>query len=117
MNTRIAIVTGAARGLGTAVAQRLALDGMAVAVLDIDEVGTKAVVDEIVGAGGRAVSCAVDVTDEESVHQAVGYVADQLGTPTALVNNAGIIRDDILHKMTLADWDAVLSVHLGGSSS
>ncbi|WP_159846755.1 3-oxoacyl-ACP reductase FabG [Nocardia sp. CY41] len=112
---RTAVVTGAARGIGAAVARRLAADGMAVAVLDLDEAACKTVVDEIESAGGRALAVGVDVADEAAVTRAVDRVAAELGAPTVLVNNAGILRDNLLFKMSVEDWDAVLNVHLRGS--
>lgn len=112
---RTAIVTGAARGIGAAVARRFAQDGFAVAVLDLDESACGAVVSEIEAAGGRALAVGVDVSDEGAVQAAVERVASELGAPTVLVNNAGIIRDNMLFKMTVADWDAVMGVHLRGS--
>lgn len=112
---RVAIVTGAARGIGAGVAKRLASDGMAVAVLDLDAAHSQKVVDEIVAAGGTALAVGADVSDEASVAAAVELVADKLGAPTVLVNNAGIIRDNMLFKMSVADWDAVMGVHLRGA--
>jgi 3-oxoacyl-[acyl-carrier protein] reductase len=112
---RVAIVTGAARGIGASVAKRLADDGLVVAVFDLDEPGCETVAREIEGAGGHALAVAVDVSDEHGVEEAVSRVAAELGDPTVLVNNAGIIRDNLLYKMTLADWDSVMSVHLRGS--
>ncbi|RAG82469.1 beta-ketoacyl-ACP reductase [Streptacidiphilus pinicola] len=112
---RVAIVTGAARGIGAGVAKRLAVDGLAVAVLDLDEASCKPVVEEIEAAGGRALAVGVDVSDEAAVHAAVERIAAELGEPTVLVNNAGIIRDNMLFKMTVADWDAVMNVHLRGA--
>jgi 3-oxoacyl-[acyl-carrier protein] reductase len=112
---RTAIVTGSARGIGAAVAKRLSRDGFAVAILDLDENACKPVVDEIVALGGSALPVGVDVSDEESVEHAVAHVAEALGAPTVLVNNAGITRDNLLFKMTVADWDAVMNVHLRGS--
>jgi 3-oxoacyl-[acyl-carrier protein] reductase len=113
--TRTAIVTGAARGIGAGVSQRLAADGFAVAVLDLDEAACKPVVAEIEAAGGRALAVGVDVADEEAVQAAVERVAAELGEPTVLVNNAGILRDNLLFKMTTTDWDAVMNVHLRGA--
>jgi 3-oxoacyl-[acyl-carrier protein] reductase len=114
-NQHTAIVTGAARGIGAAVAKRLAADGLAVAVLDLDESACKAVADEIQSAGGRALAVGADVADEAAVDAAVSRVVDELGAPTVLVNNAGIIRDNMLFKMTCDEWDAVMNVHLRGS--
>jgi len=112
---RTAIVTGSARGIGAAVAKRLSRDGFAVAILDLDEDACKIVSDEINASGGSALPVAVDVSDEESVAQAVAHVAEGLGGPTVLVNNAGITRDNLLFKMTVGEWDAVMNVHLRGS--
>jgi 3-oxoacyl-[acyl-carrier protein] reductase len=112
---RVAIITGAARGIGAATAQRLAADGMAVAVLDLDEPGAKAVAEQIVTAGGQALGVAVDVSDPEAVQAAVDRVAAELGAPTVLVNNAGVTRDNLLFKMTEVDWDTVMGVHLRGA--
>lgn len=113
--TRTAIVTGAARGIGAAVAKRLASDGFAVAVIDLDETAAKPIVEEIEIVGGRALAVGVDVSDEQGVQRAVERVAEELGEPTVLINNAGIIRDNLLLKMSLEDWDAVMSVHLRGA--
>jgi len=113
--TRIAIVTGAARGIGAAIARRLSDDGFAVAVLDLDEPACKRVVDEIEASGGRALAVGADVADEQAVDAAVDRVARELGAPTVLVNNAGITRDNLLFKMSADEWDAVMNVHLRGA--
>ncbi|SDG88595.1 3-oxoacyl-ACP reductase FabG [Klenkia brasiliensis] len=112
---RTAIVTGAARGIGAAIATRLAADGMSVAVLDLDEGACAGTVEAIKAAGGDAVAVGADVSDEASVAAAVERVAEALGGPTVLVNNAGITRDNLLFKMSVADWDAVMGVHLRGA--
>ncbi len=112
---RVAVVTGAARGIGAGVARRLAADGMAVAVLDLDESACATVVDEITAAGGRALAVGADVSDPEQVEAAVRRVAEELGAPTVLVNNAGIIRDNLLFRMSVEDWDSVMAVHLRGA--
>jgi 3-oxoacyl-[acyl-carrier protein] reductase len=112
---KTAIVTGAARGIGAAVARRLSGDGFYVAILDLDEAPCAIVADEIRASGGRALSVAADVSDEQSVEAAVAHVAETLGAPTVLVNNAGITRDNLLFKMTTNDWDSVMGVHLRGS--
>lgn len=112
---RVAIVTGGARGIGAAIAQRLAVQGRAVAVVDLDEGSTGATVEAIRSAGGRAVGIGADVSKSDAVEAAVARTAEELGAPTILVNNAGILRDNLLFKMTDDDWDAVVAVHLRGA--
>jgi 3-oxoacyl-[acyl-carrier protein] reductase len=111
----VAIVTGAARGIGAAVAARLAADGMSVAVLDLDEAACADTVEKITKAGGTALAVGCDVADVAQVTAAVDRVAAEHGAPTVLVNNAGVLRDNLLFKMSDGDWDTVLDIHLKGS--
>src|SRR6202167_5167043 len=115
MPQRIAIVTGAARGIGAGTAKRLAADGMAVAVLDLNEADGSQAVAEIEKAGGKAIAVGADVSNSDQVSAAVEKVAAELGEPTVLVNNAGVTRDNLLFKMSATDWDTVMNVHLKGA--
>jgi 3-oxoacyl-[acyl-carrier protein] reductase len=115
MPQRIAIVTGAARGIGAGTARRLAADGMAVGVLDLHEDDGARTVGEIEGDGGKAIAVGADVSDADQVNAAVEKVAAELGAPTVLVNNAGVTRDNLLFRMDEADWDMVMNVHLKGA--
>ena len=109
---RVAVVTGAARGIGFATAQRFAAEGAAVAIIDLDE-------QEAVAAAGRidgsAVGVGCDVSNADAVAAAVQTVVDELGGIHVLVNNAGVTRDNLLFKMTETDWDLVMNVHLKGA--
>ena len=111
----IAIVTGAGRGIGAAVAQRLASDGFAVALADVDDSACQDGAETVRAAGGKAFGVRTDVSDNDQVESTVERVAEELGPPTTLVNNAGVIRDNLLFKMTEDDWDTVLDVHLRGA--
>ncbi|MFI2618481.1 3-oxoacyl-ACP reductase FabG [Streptomyces sp. NPDC018584] len=112
---RVAVVTGGARGIGAATAVRLAAEGRAVAVIDLDEAACKDTVERITAAGGKALAVGCDVSDEAQVEAAVARIAQELGAPTILVNNAGVLRDNLLFKMSASDWDTVMNVHLRGA--
>lgn len=109
---KIAIVTGAARGIGAAIARRLAQDGHDVAVMDLKREACSDTVAAIEGMGRRSVAVAADVSDEAAVRRGVAEVVEALGAPTVLVNNAGIIRDRTLAKLSLDDWETVINVNL-----
>jgi 3-oxoacyl-[acyl-carrier protein] reductase len=109
---RVAIVTGAARGIGFATAQRFAEEGAKVAILDLDE-GQAAEAATSLGEGHLGIGC--DVGDSASVDAAVTRVVEGLGGLHILVNNAGVTRDNLLFKMSDDDWDTVMNVHLRGA--
>jgi 3-oxoacyl-[acyl-carrier protein] reductase len=111
----VAIVTGAARGIGAAIAHRLAADGMAVAVVDLDSQGSTRTANAIIESGGSAVAIGADVADETAAAKAVQQTAAELGPVTVLINSAGIIRDNLIFKMSVDEWDAVMDVHLRGA--
>jgi 3-oxoacyl-[acyl-carrier protein] reductase len=111
---RVALVTGAAQGIGRAIALNLAQGGATVAVVDVAEDKLGAVVDEIARLGSKAAAFKMNVADEDNVKQVVKQVVAELGKLEILVNNAGIARDQLLMRMKRADWDLVLSINLTG---
>ena len=114
-NPRIAIVTGGARGIGASIAVRLAQDGHDVAVLDLDASVCAETVKAIEQAGRRGFAVSANVADEASVQRAVASVVEALGAPTIAVNNAGVLLDRTIGKMSVDDWDTVIDVNLRGA--
>lgn len=110
---RVAIVTGATRGIGRAIAIRIARDGYTVAVNYRGDVEpAQSVCDEIASAGGEAIAVRADVTDSDQVADMVKDVMDRFGRIDALINNAGITRDTLFMRMKEEDWDAVIETNL-----
>lgn len=112
---RVAFVTGAGRGIGAAVAQTLAAQGAATAVADLDLDAATETAESIQAAGGKALAMQVDVTDRSSVEAAVATTMQRFGRLDILAAMAGILRDNLVHKMSEDDWDAVMQTHLKGS--
>jgi len=115
LSGRVAVVTGAARGIGAAEAIRLAQDGASVAVLDLSAEACGETVEAVEATGAEALALACDVSDAGQVEGALEEVVGRFGRLDILVNNAGIIRDNLSFKMSEEDWDLVLDVHLKGS--
>ena len=113
---RVAVVTGAARGIGFGCATRFAEEGASVAVVDLDEAAASEAAGRLPLQGdAKAVGIGADVSNTESAEAAVTRVVEELGGIHVLVNNAGITRDNLLFKMTDEDWDLVIGVHLRGA--
>ena len=113
---RVAVITGAARGIGFGCATRFAEEGASVAIVDLDEAAASDAAGKLPLQGdAKAIGVGADVSDTDSAEAAVARVVEELGGIHVLVNNAGITRDNLLFKMTDDDWDLVIGVHLRGA--
>jgi len=110
-----AVVTGAAQGIGLAIAQRLAAEGSAVVIADLHEGPGMEAAASIAADGGRAEFITCDITAADEVDAAIARCVDRFGSLTTMVNNAGITRDATMRKMSVEDFDAVVAVHLKGT--
>ena len=111
----VAIVTGAGRGIGAAIARQLFLEGCRIVVLDIDESSALACAQSIDPAGHRSLALSCDVSSKDTVARAFLRIAEKFDTVDILVNNAGITQDAMFHKMTLEQWQRVIDVNLTGT--
>lgn len=113
---KVALVTGGARGIGLEVSTRLAREGASVAIIDIDPAAAEAAASQLpLAPKARAVGIGADVAEAEPVEAGVERVITELGGLDVLVNNAGVLRDNLLFKMSECDWDLVMNVHLRGA--
>jgi 3-oxoacyl-[acyl-carrier protein] reductase len=112
---RVALVTGAAQGIGAAIAKRLAADGARVGVLDLQQDAAQQVASEIASSGGTALGLGADVSKREQVQAAIDQLVGEYGGLHILVSNAGVLRDNLLFKMSDDDWTLVMEVHLRGA--
>ena len=113
LQNKVAIVTGASRGLGKGIAKKLAQEGAKVVIADMID-ATEAV-EEIRAEGGIAESYKVNISNQEEVKDLVAFAIEKFGTLDIMVNNAGINRDGMLHKMSKENWDLVINVNLNGT--
>lgn len=115
MSPRVAVVTGAASGIGLGIARRLGADGMAVALLDRDGAGARDAAAEMVGAGRTATGYEVDVADRAALGQVFASVREEMGPVTVVVTSAGIESFDPILEITAEKWDRILAVNLTGT--
>ncbi len=112
---KTALITGAGRGIGRAIAEFYAREGARVAIADLDQKAADTAADAIRAAGGEALALAMDVTSEEAVNDGFQRVADRWGGVDIALANAGIQHIDPIHKLAYADWQKVIDVHLHGA--
>ncbi|WP_277188853.1 3-hydroxybutyrate dehydrogenase [Caballeronia sp. BR00000012568055] len=115
LDGKVAVVTGAASGIGRAIALTLADAGAAVAIADLNQAGADAVAKEIADKGGRAIGIAMDVTSEEAVDQGIDRVVKELGSVDILVSNAGIQIVNPIENYAYADWKMMMAIHVDGA--
>ena len=114
LNDKVAIITGSGRGIGEGIVMRFVEEGAKVVVNDVNEADANAVVEKVKAAGGQAVAVIGSVASRDVVQKMVDTAVNQFGTLDIMVNNAGITRDAMLHKMTDEQWDQVIAVNLTG---
>ena len=110
----VVLVTGAARGIGAAICVRLAAEGATIAAVDLDEKGARESAARLRESGARATGIGADVTSRAAVEGAVSQTVAELGRLDGVVSCAGIVRDNLIHKLSDEDWDAVVDTHLRG---
>jgi len=115
LEKKVALVTGAAQGIGREIALCFAREGADLALLDREEDALGKTAEEVRACGRAALPAAVDVTDFQKVQEAVNKIIDSIGRIDILVNNAGITRDNFFLRMQETDWDAVIAVNLKGA--
>jgi 3-hydroxybutyrate dehydrogenase len=115
LNGKVAVVTGAASGIGKQIALTLSAAGAAVAIADLNQDGANAVAEEIKQAGGKAIGVAMDVTNEEAVNQGIDKVAAEFGSVDILISNAGIQIVNPIENYAFSDWKKMQAIHVDGA--
>ncbi|ALS59319.1 MULTISPECIES: 3-hydroxybutyrate dehydrogenase [Pandoraea] len=115
LNGKVAVVTGAASGIGKEIALTLAKAGAAVAIADLNQQGADAVAEEIKAAGGKALGVAMDVTNEEAVNSGIDKVAQTFGSIDILISNAGIQIVNPIENYAFSDWKKMQAIHVDGA--
>ena len=115
LNGKVAVVTGAASGIGKQIALTLSASGAAVAIADLNQDGANAVAEEIKQAGGKAIGVAMDVTSEEAVNQGIDKVAAEFGSIDILISNAGIQIVNPIENYAFSDWKKMQAIHVDGA--
>ncbi|WP_150666294.1 3-hydroxybutyrate dehydrogenase [Pandoraea commovens] len=115
LNGKVAVVTGAASGIGKEIALTLARAGAAIAIADLNQQGADAVVEEIKAAGGRAIGVAMDVTNEEAVNSGIDKVVETFGSVDILISNAGIQIVNPIENYAFSDWKKMQAIHVDGA--
>lgn len=115
LEQKVALITGAAGGIGRGIAVKFAREGAKVGVLDINQAACQAVVDEITAAGGEAIALTTNITKEDQVEQAVTQMKDAFGPVSVLVNNAAVMPSGRLHETSPDDFDRCVQVNLRGT--
>jgi 3-oxoacyl-[acyl-carrier protein] reductase len=111
----VAVITGAGRGIGAAIARKLFIEGCRIVILDINETAALKCAQSIDPAGGRSLAISCDVSSQDSVNQAISKIIEKYQTVDILVNNAGITDDAMFHKMSLEQWQRVININLTGT--
>ena len=112
---KVALITGGARGIGQAIAMTFAKEGADIVVADVNLEIAQKTASDIEGLGRKAMALAMDVTNYEMVEEGINKILDKMGKVDILVNNAGITKDNLILRMSQADWDVVINVNLKGT--